>query len=244
MKSKIALVTGASSDIGLMTSEKLLDLGYQLILTSKNIQKIENNHIFAGNNQKVDFIACDLTSLDSINELITHVKSKYNSLDLIINLAAIWHDENEAFYGKNITNYSQKTIIDTYFVGIIAPTILINGLANLLKPKSFVINISGTFENGASGWIPYFVSKRAIEDLTVAISGELSKKNIYSLCISPSDTATSPYRKFFPNDIESAQDPSTIANLIYELLTDFDLNKDGQTYVVKKDKIPFIGFHH
>ena len=36
-----------------------------------------------------------------------------------------------------------------------------------------IINLSGTFESGGKGWLPYYVSKRALEDLTVGLSDEI-----------------------------------------------------------------------
>ena len=63
---------------------------------------------------------------------------------------------------------------------------------------SKIINISGTFESGAKGWLPYYVSKKAIENLTVGLSQELRDKQIQVNCISPSDTLTESYQKFFP----------------------------------------------
>lgn len=100
---------------------------------------------------------------------------------------------------------------------------------------SSVINISGTFENGAKGWLPYYVSKKAIEDFTVGLSEELEDKGIRVNCISPSDTATEAYKKYFPEYIDESVDPSEIADFALKLVKDETMGS-GRIEVVKKDK--------
>ena len=111
-----------------------------------------------------------------------------------------------------------------------------------MKQKSKIINLSGTFENGSKGWLPYYVSKRGIEDLTIALSQELKEKSIQVNCISPSDTATEAYSKFFPEYIDEAIDPIEIAKKIVELC-DENNTTTGKVIVMKKDTEPFEGFH-
>jgi NAD(P)-dependent dehydrogenase (short-subunit alcohol dehydrogenase family) len=104
---------------------------------------------------------------------------------------------------------------------------------------SSIINLSGTFENGGKGWLPYYVSKRAIEDLTIGLSQELADKGIKVNCVSPSDTATEEYKKFFPDDAKDAQSPEQVAKLFLDL-TQKDVT--GKIFVIRKGKVE-EGFH-
>ncbi|MDZ7586459.1 MAG: SDR family oxidoreductase, partial [Patescibacteria group bacterium] len=146
-------------------------------------------------------IVSDLSNIESINLFLEKVKQLTKRVDVLINLAAIWHGQNEVYAGKDLEKFEQKVIFDTFMVGMIAPALLVHGLLPLMPKKSKIINISGTFESGAKGWLPYYVSKRAIEDLTIGLAQELERKGIQVNAISPSDCATFAYKKFFPQYI-------------------------------------------
>jgi NAD(P)-dependent dehydrogenase (short-subunit alcohol dehydrogenase family) len=110
----------------------------------------------------------------------------------------------------------------------------------MIQDESSIIAISGTFENGGKGWLPYFVSKRGLEDFMVGLADELKEANITANTISPSDTATSAYKRFFPEYIEDSVHPASIAELAMELMTS---KKTGATLIVKKDSPLTEQFH-
>ena len=105
------------------------------------------------------------------------------------------------------------------------------------------MNLSGTFENGAKGWLPYYVSKRAMEDFTVGLAEELKEKGIQVNCVSPSDTATESYARFFPQYMDEAINPKEIAKKFVEL-AGVQNKTTGKIIVMKKDKQPFEHFHY
>ena len=129
-------------------------------------------------------------------------------------------------------------------MGIIAPSLLTHAFIPLMSKGSRIINISGTFENGAKGWLPYYVSKKAIEDLTVGLSEDLKEKGILVNAISPSDTATDAYSKYFPQYINDANDPKEIAKFASYLCSEETTNINGKIFVIKKNKKPYEGFHN
>jgi len=109
------------------------------------------------------------------------------------------------------------------------------------NPK--IINLSGTFENGAKGWLPYFVSKRALEDLTIGLAEELKDKDIQVNAISPSDTATKAYKKYFPQYINEAIGPEEIAKCALYLCSPEADIVTGKVFVLKKGQEPREGYH-
>jgi len=104
------------------------------------------------------------------------------------------------------------------------------------------VNLSGTFENGGKGWVPYFASKRALEDLTIGLSDDLSDRNIQVNAVSPSDTATEAYAKHFPQYMDEAISPEEIAEKIVELC-DEGSKVTGKVFVMKKGEEIFEKFH-
>lgn len=117
-----------------------------------------------------------------------------------------------------------------------APTLLSHALIPLIPTGSSIINLSGTFENGGKGWLPYYVSKRAIEDLTIGLADELKDKGINVNYVSPSDTATDEYKRFFPEDAEGGRRDSNPQHLAPQAST-LPLSYDHHEMVSANGKI-------
>lgn len=188
--------------------------------------------------------AADLSDLLSIHRLIGNIKKQTKRVDVLVNVAGIWHGQDEVFAGKNLTEFSEKTIIDTLTVGIMAPLLLSYYLLPFMPKKSHIVNISGTFENGGKGWLPYYVSKRAIEDFTVGLAQDMVEKQIQVNGISPSDMATPAYKKYFPQYFSDGIDPHLVAKKIVELVNKFNSKLSGKIFVMKKGQKPFTAFHY
>jgi len=242
-KNKIALITGASTGIGRAIAVAFAKEKTTVFITARRQKELEKTKSLIENDGgKAIILTADLSNIQSINQLIQSIKDKVGKLDFLINVAAIWHGENQVYADKDFDNFSQKVILDTFAVGLTAPTLLSHAFIPLMPKNSKIINISGTFEDGAKGWLPYYVSKKAIEDLTVGLSEELKGK-IQVNCISPSDTATKEYKKYFPQYIKQTISPEKIAQQTILLCSEETNNTTGKVFIMKKGKKPFENFH-
>lgn len=238
---KVAVVTGASTGIGKAISLDLAKNGFFIYLVARSENKLkETLKLITNDSGKGKVVLCDLSNIESINSLIANIKGDTKNVDVICNVAGIWHGKNEVYADTDFEKFGQKVILDTYSVGITAPTLLIHGLLPLMPKGSKIVNISGTFENGAKGWLPYYVSKKAIEDLTIGLSEELADKDIQVNCVSPSDTATEEYKKYFPQYIDEAVQPEEIAKYVAHLCSDKANEITGKIKVIKKRVMPDI----
>ncbi len=243
MKNKFAIVTGSSTGIGQAIALELAKQGAFIALAGRTQDKLlKTKSLITQNGGQADVFIGDFTKLDSLNALIALIKQKTDKVDILVNVAGIWHGEDEVYAGKDFESFSSQVILDTYAVGLTAPTLLAHAFIPLMSDGGKILNISGTFENGAKGWLPYFVSKKAIEDLTIGLSEELKDKNIQVNAISPSDTATEAYGKYFPQYMGEAIEPSKIAEYVAELCSD-ESKVTGKVFVMKKDKEPYEGYH-
>lgn len=237
---KFAIVTGASTGIGRAVAVDFAKEGYfvfligrvneKLLVTSKQIEDVGG---------KSQIILTDLSDQNSLRTTIKIIRGQSKQIDVLANIAGIWHGKDEVYACKDFESFEEKVILDTYSVGLTTPTLLAHAFIPIMPSGSSIINLSGTFENGGKGWLPYYVSKRAIEDLTIGLSEELKDKGIRVNCVSPSDTATEEYKRFFPEDAKNAQTPEEVAMLFVELV-----KKDvtGKVFVIKHGKIE-EGFH-
>lgn len=237
LKGKTAIITGASTGIGRAIAVKFATEGANVILVARSKDRLQETLKQVESKGGMGKYFCvDLRSVDEIKKFTTEIKKSEGEINIVVNVAGIWHSADKAFSGIDFADYSTDEILDTYAVGLIAPTILAHELVSQMKKGDHIINISGTFEDGAKGWLPYFVSKKGIEDLTIGLADELSNQQIHVNCISPSDTASEAYKKYFPKYAtpDIALEPEEVANSTLSLISTKSENNSGQIIVVKK----------
>lgn len=101
-----------------------------------------------------------------------------------------------------------------------------------------VIGISAMFKEGvhdthaASGWLPYYTSKRAMEDFIVGLAQDY-RAGPRAYGIAPGDTATPAMAKFFPDVAKAAQPAHSVALLVQHLLRGDSPYQIGDIVAVK-----------
>ncbi len=244
LKDKFAIVTGASTGIGRAIATELAKEGAFIALAGRAKDKLlETKSLIVRSNGKAEVFLGNFSKVDSLEALIALIKQRTDKVHILVNVAGIWHGKDEVYAGKNFESFSPQIILDTYAVGITAPTLLAHAFISLMPKGGKILNISGTFESGAKGWLPYYVSKKAVEDFTVGLAEELKEKEIQVNAISPSDTATEAYKKYFPQYIKDATNPEKIARYATYLCSDDAFNITGKVFVIEKDKEPREGYH-
>lgn len=240
MASKFALVTGASTGIGREIAVAFGRLGWTVGLVARREDRLlETKKLVESTGGTGVVLACDLVDASSVKRLAPQIER----MDVLVNVAGIWHGENEVYADKKLEVFPEKVILDTFSVGIIAPMLLTRSFLPRMVSGGKIINISGTFESGGKGWLPYYVSKRAIEDFTVGLAQESRERGISVSCVSPSDVATEEYKKYFPQYIKDALDPKEVASFVAELCLDKVSDANGKVFVLKKGQEPVERFH-
>ena len=127
----IALVTGASSGIGRDMARYLNNLGYDLIITSRDSNKLEElkRELNTKNDRIVDIIVKDLVRTEECISLYNEIKEKYEFVDVVINNAGFGLcgkfcdtslEKELSMIDTNIkavhilTKYALKTMIEEY----------------------------------------------------------------------------------------------------------------------------------
>jgi NAD(P)-dependent dehydrogenase (short-subunit alcohol dehydrogenase family) len=237
LQNRIAIITGASTGIGRAIAVEFAKEGATVGLVARSADGLDQTlEIISKAGGKGEVFPADLRDVKAIQNLAKKVREKWGRADVLVNVAGIYHGKDKAYSGIDFADYSIDEIMETFDVGITAPTLLSHELLPLMKGGGKIINISGTFESGAKGWLPYYVSKKAIEDLTVGLSQEVRGRQIQVNCISPSDTLTESYKRFFPEYAKEdvCLKPEDVARLAVFLASGESDHITGQIIVIKQ----------
>lgn len=91
---KTALITGSTSGIGRVIAEKLASQDYNIVINGfGNLDEINQQIDYLENSYRIKalYYDTDLTDVKSIEEMIHDLESKFDSLDVIVNNAAVQH---------------------------------------------------------------------------------------------------------------------------------------------------------
>ena len=224
---KTAIVVGNGPGIGEAIVNTLSEEGWQVVGIGRN--------------------ECDLSDLGAVADLADRLRGEHIKIDALIHAAGIWHDEEEAFVNRDMEDYDPGWIAATMNVGVTSFMILTARLLPNMARDGAVIGISAMFEEStrdsraASGWLPYYTSKRAMEDFIVGLGQDYpSGPRVYG--IAPGDTATPAMEKFFPDAAQAAQPAHSVALLAQHLLKGDSPYQIGDIVAVKS-KTAGKGYH-
>lgn len=140
------LITGSTDGIGKLAAQKLLKDGHEVILHGRNSEKLadclkefEKENPFHKPN---GFIA-DLSNLESVKHFCLELKEKYESIDVLINNAGVYHT-TETFNNQGLDL--------RFVVNYLAPYLITKQTLPLLKKGKLkrVINLSSAAQASIS----------------------------------------------------------------------------------------------
>lgn len=87
---KVALVTGAGTGIGKAAAKALLKGGFQVVLTGRNLEKL-NKAIqdIGGNSQNCLALACDVGRPEQVKQLFSEIQKHFGRIDVLFNNAGM-----------------------------------------------------------------------------------------------------------------------------------------------------------
>ena len=179
-----ALITGASSGIGLCMAKYLASLKYDLILVGRDKKRLEEIQSSLTTNVKV--IVADLADLTKVKEV--YVMTKNDNIDILINNAGFGLFGK--FYETDLN--SELEMIHTNVETVHLLTKLF--LRDMQKRNSgYIMNVASMAAFGPGPLMAtYYATKAYVNNLTEAINEELRRDNcnvfVCSLCPGPVDT--------------------------------------------------------
>jgi 3-oxoacyl-(acyl-carrier-protein) reductase len=179
---RVAVVTGSTQGIGLAIAKRLAKEGVIVVVTSRNIDKV---------NEAVDEIKseggeafglkCNVTNREEVKALAEKVMDKYGRIDILVNNAGITKDSSF----KKMTDEQWDEVLDSDLKSVFIVTQELSKYMELNKygriiNLSSVVGLSGNF-----GQANYSAAKAGIIGFTKTLSMELGKKGITVNAIAP-----------------------------------------------------------
>ena len=219
-----ALITGASSGIGRDIARYLASKGYDLILTGRRENRLEELKKEL-NNVKVKTIALDLSVAENCYKL--HELTQNDNIDMLVNNAGF------GVYGKTLEVPLQKELelIDTNIKAMhILAKLYIQDMAK--RNFGYILNV-GSISGFLAGptFSSYYASKNYVVRLSQALNEEMKRDNIN---VSVSVLCPGPVRTEF-NSV--ADTKFAISGLSSEFVAKYAVDK-----TLKKKTIIIPGF--
>jgi len=176
----VALVTGASSGIGEATAAALVAAGFEVIGTSRKTAD-------AVPPDGVTFLDLDVTSDESVTNLVDHVVGQFGRIDVLVNNAGV----GAGGAAEESSIEQAQRVFDVNFFGVIRMTKAV--LPHMrAQAGGRIINVSSVL-----GFVPvpfgalYAATKHAIEGYSESVDHEVRQHGVRVLLVEPGFTKTS-----------------------------------------------------
>ncbi|MFD1774838.1 SDR family oxidoreductase [Paenibacillus rhizophilus] len=172
---QVALVTGGNRGIGYELVKQLALNGFRVILTSRDpetghaaVQQLKESNL------DVSVMVMDVDNQESIRQSAITVNERYGRLDVLINNAGVYLDENE-----KLLNLEPSILEGTMATNFFGAYHVIRSFISLMEKQGYgrIINVSSEYgamsEMSYQGVGAYKLSKLALNGLTRLVAAEI-----------------------------------------------------------------------
>ena len=184
MPDKIALITGASSGFGLLTSIELAKAGFRVVATMRDLgrrARLDHAVSAAGVAPMIDVRALDVTKFETIPGFVDAMVRDYGRLDVLVNNAGF----AVAGFAEDIKLDELRLQFETNFFGAVAMTKA--ALPTMRRQRSgHIIQVSSIA--GLLGSVTvssYSASKHALEGWSESLRLEVNSLGIKVVLVEP-----------------------------------------------------------
>ena len=244
LKDKVILVTGGGSGLGKSMVKYFLDLGANVIITSRR-EKLLNEVAKEFNSKyksEVFPISCDVRNIDQVEKVIDKSFKKFGKIECLLNNAA----GNFISPTERLSTRAFDAVIDIVLKGTINFSLTLGKRWINNKNEGNILNIVTTYSWTGSGYVvPSACAKAGVLSMTRSLAVEWSKYKIRSNAIAPGPFPTKgSWERLLPGDLKEKFDPSKkvpvgrvgehqeLANLAAYLLSDYSAYINGEVITI------------
>jgi NAD(P)-dependent dehydrogenase (short-subunit alcohol dehydrogenase family) len=186
MPDRAALVTGASSGIGLAIADLLGQEGYGLTVAARRPEKLSAAvEQLRGEGYEVEEVAANLTAEEDVQRVVAAHRERFGRLDVLVNSAGVG-------VGAPLAEHQTKRVDMQLDLNLRAIILFYRECAELLHAagaehrNALVVNLSSIAGKGGAGWLSvYAATKAAVIGWTQSMNKELATSGIKSVALCP-----------------------------------------------------------
>lgn len=203
IEGKVILITGATDGIGKQTALELAQMGAQILVHGRDLDKTaktcEELKLQTDNDAIFGFVA-DFADLNQVRKLVREVTNRFDHLDVLVN--------NAGTYFKQRLLSAQGYELN-FAIGHLAPFLLTNLLLDILlkSPSGRIVTVSSSAHASAvvdfdnlqgekhfDGWQAYCLSKLGNLYMAFELADHLRDTKVSSNALHPGTIDTKLYR--------------------------------------------------
>ena len=176
LENKVAIITGSTKGIGYAIADLYLKEGAKVVVTGlkdevpQALKSLEESH----NNENILGLELDVTSTESIKNVVEKTIEKFGKIDILINNAGI--TAAKPLIQTTDEEMERMFQINTFgvfkFIREVAPYMIEQKSGSIINTSSMVANYGGIMQT------PYASSKFAVNGITKSCAKELGRHNI------------------------------------------------------------------
>ncbi len=245
LKGKTIIVTGGGSGLGKSMTSYFMELGANVVITSRNLEKLKKvaEDLEATYSSKCLHIACDVRNIEEVEAMHTKAIATFGKVDVLLNNAAA----NFIAPTERLSANAFDTIIDIVLKGTKNCTLTCGKhWINTQQTNTSVLNIVTTYAfTGSAYVVPSATAKAGVLAMTRSLAVEWAKYGMRFNAIAPGPFPTKgAWDRLLPEDIRDQFDLTKkvplrrvgehqeLANLAAYLVSDFSAYMNGEVITI------------
>jgi NAD(P)-dependent dehydrogenase (short-subunit alcohol dehydrogenase family) len=245
LKGKVIVVTGGGSGLGKAMTKYFLELGAQVAITSRDLEKLKNTaaELETETGGTCLSIQCDVRHYEEVENMLQEVLKAFGKVDVLLNNAA----GNFISPTERLSANAFDTVIDIVLKGTKNCTLAFGKHWIDTKQKSStILNIVTTYAwTGSAYVVPSATAKAGVLAMTRSLAVEWAKYGIRSNAIAPGPFPTKgAWDRLLPGNLaekfdmakkvplKRVGDHQELANLAAYLVSDFSAYVNGEVVVI------------
>ncbi len=243
-KGKTIVITGGGTGLGKSMGKYLLELGANLVITSRKKEVLEKTatELQLQTGGQVLAVACDVRKYEEIENVLRETENRFGQIHAVVNNAA----GNFISPTERLSHRAFDIVVDIVLKGTYYMTLAAGKHWIAKKQPGTFLNIVTTYAWTGSGYVvPSACSKAGVLALTRSLAVEWAKYKIRSNAIAPGPFPTDgAWSRLLPGDLVKKFDPAAriplkrvgdhqeLANLAAYLLSDYSAYINGEVITI------------
>ncbi len=191
MVARSALITGASSGIGLATARLLHGHGYKVALVARSAGTLHD--VAAELGEGAFAFPCDVGNLGGLPRLVEEVVEALGSIDVLVNNAGVHHR-------GSMLRHTPEELAEMIVVNTAAPISLSRIVVDQMLPGSVIVNVASLAGKvPVPGSATYSGSKAGLRFWSLSAAEDLAERGIRMANVNPGPVDSG----FFDHDLDN-----------------------------------------